>query len=94
MIDDSFNAWLIEINSSPACDYSTPVTEVYVKNALTEILSVELDVKDLGKASMGTDRDSRGEKPSTGGWSYIHSGPFLDVPTASFGAVLRRELHF
>ena len=88
MIDDSFNTWLIEINSSPACDYSTPVTEVYVKNALTEILNVVLDVKDWEKASMGTDKDSRGEKPSTGGWSCIHRGPFLDVPTASFGADL------
>ena len=88
MIDDSFNTWLIEINSSPACDYSTTVTEVYVKNALTEILSVVLDVKDWEKASIGTDKDSRGEKPSTGGWSCIHRGPFLDVPTASFGAAL------
>jgi hypothetical protein len=25
-IDDEYNAWLIEINSSPACDYSTSVT--------------------------------------------------------------------
>ena len=27
MVDTEFNAWLIEINSSPACDYSTKVTE-------------------------------------------------------------------
>ena len=50
--------------------------------------SVVLDVKDWGKASMGTDKDSRGAKPSTAGWSCIHRGPFLDVPTASFGADL------
>jgi tubulin monoglycylase TTLL3/8 len=25
MVDDEYNAWLIEINSSPACDYSTKV---------------------------------------------------------------------
>jgi tubulin monoglycylase TTLL3/8 len=25
MIDDQYNTWLIEINSSPACDYSTKV---------------------------------------------------------------------
>lgn len=25
MVDSSYNAWLIEINSSPACDYSTKV---------------------------------------------------------------------
>ena len=34
MVDDEYNAWLIEINSSPACDYSTKVTEVYVQKAL------------------------------------------------------------
>lgn len=26
-VDDSFNTWLIEINSSPACDYSTAVSD-------------------------------------------------------------------
>ena len=26
MIDNDYNAWLIEINSSPACDYSTKVS--------------------------------------------------------------------
>ena len=27
MVDDQFRPWLIEINSSPACDYSTKVNE-------------------------------------------------------------------
>lgn len=31
MIDDKFNVWLIEVNSSPAMDYSTAVTEKLVK---------------------------------------------------------------
>lgn len=31
MLDDQFNAWLIEVNSSPAMDYSTHVTETLVK---------------------------------------------------------------
>ena len=31
MIDTDFNCWLIEVNSSPAMDYSTHVTEVLVK---------------------------------------------------------------
>ena len=31
MIDDNFNPWLIEVNSSPAMDYSTKVTEKLVK---------------------------------------------------------------
>ena len=39
MVDDDYNAWLIEINSSPACDYSTKVTEVYVQKALVTLPS-------------------------------------------------------
>ncbi|CAN0081822.1 unnamed protein product, partial [Laminaria digitata] len=27
MVDDQFRPWLIEINSSPACDYSTKVNK-------------------------------------------------------------------
>ena len=38
MVDDDYNAWLIEINSSPACDYSTKVTEVYVQKALVSLI--------------------------------------------------------
>ena len=31
MIDEALNVWLIEINSSPAMDFSTPITEKLVK---------------------------------------------------------------
>ena len=31
MVDTEFNAWLIEVNSSPAMDYSTHITEILVK---------------------------------------------------------------
>ena len=31
MVDEDYNSWLIEINSSPAMDYSTPITERLVK---------------------------------------------------------------
>jgi tubulin monoglycylase TTLL3/8 len=40
MIDETCGAWLIEINASPACDYSTAVTERYVQKALVELLDV------------------------------------------------------
>ena len=53
MIDDDYNAWLIEINSSPACDYSTKTTERYVQLALVELLDVLQSTKTSSKASTG-----------------------------------------
>lgn len=82
MIDDSYKTWLIEINSSPACDYSTKTAEAYVKKALVEILSVVIDVGEWEKK----DRESRGVRPDTGGWACIHRGPTLEVPVSSFGS--------
>jgi hypothetical protein len=81
MVDDDYNPWLIEINSSPACDYSTKVTEVYVQKALVEILNVVLDVR----AWDALPKKSRGEKPPTGGWECIYQGPYLETPSSSFG---------
>ena len=43
MIDDQFNTWLIEINSSPAMDHSTHVTEKLVKVCLSDIAKVAVD---------------------------------------------------
>lgn len=43
MIDNDFNVWLIEVNSSPDCTYSTPVTEKIVKIGLSDFLKVVID---------------------------------------------------
>lgn len=43
MIDDEYNPWLIEINSSPAMDYSTPVTECLVKEVMEDTIKVIVD---------------------------------------------------
>lgn len=81
MIDDDYNPWLIEINSSPACDYSTKVTERYVQKALVEILNVTLDLR----AWEALPKKTRGEKPCVGGWELIYQGPYLETPSSSFG---------
>lgn len=81
MVDDEYNAWLIEINSSPACDYSTTVTERYVQKALVELLSVVLDCREWEAQPKKT----RGPSPDTGGWERIYQGPLLEIPVGSFG---------
>ena len=43
MIDEEYNPWLIEINSSPAMDYSTPVTECLVKEVMEDAIKVVVD---------------------------------------------------
>lgn len=45
MIDDLLNPWLIEINSSPSMDYSTPVTRRLVKMVLEDTIKVVVDLK-------------------------------------------------
>jgi tubulin monoglycylase TTLL3/8 len=43
MVDEDHDCWLIEVNSSPAMDYSTPVTERLVKNVLEDTVKVVVD---------------------------------------------------
>ena len=37
MVDTSFNVWLLEVNSSPSMEYSSPITERMVKQVLYDI---------------------------------------------------------
>ena len=43
MVDSDLNCWLIEVNSSPAMDYSTEVTKRLVKMALEDTVKVVVD---------------------------------------------------
>jgi tubulin monoglycylase TTLL3/8 len=49
MVDDEFNMWLIEVNSSPAMDYSTKVTERLVKMVLEDTVKVVVDYANAKK---------------------------------------------
>ena len=40
MVDQDFNCWLLEVNSSPAMDYSTEVTKRLVKMVLEDTIKV------------------------------------------------------
>jgi tubulin monoglycylase TTLL3/8 len=43
MVDEDFNVWLIEINSSPDLSYSTPITEELVQAVSEDIAKVSVD---------------------------------------------------
>jgi len=49
MIDDNFNVWLIEVTSSPAMDYSTPITEDMVKAMSEDMVKVLVDFRYAAK---------------------------------------------
>jgi len=78
MIDDDLNCWLIEVNSSPAMDYSTPVTERLVKMVLEDTIKV---VVDYANASL-----KRKPKKDTGLYEMIYrASRIVDKPMNSFG---------
>ncbi|CAG9316942.1 TTLL8_2 [Blepharisma stoltei] len=53
MIDSNFRPWLIEVNTSPAMDYSTNITEELVKKVLPDTMKVILDLPCDPNASIG-----------------------------------------
>jgi len=66
MLDEQLNVWLIEVNSSPAMDFSTPITEKLVTQLLgTELPRIILD-GDNGRQCL----DGPNE---TGNWQRIYN---------------------
>ncbi len=79
MIDKDFKPWLIEINSSPACDYSTPVTELFVKASLPGILDIVFSSND--------DRNNSLKSPNhISGWEKIYSAEYLQKTSHQIGS--------
>jgi tubulin monoglycylase TTLL3/8 len=104
MIDDEYNAWLIEINSSPACDYSTKVVPCHffvllkfirlrqtTERYVQKALVELLNVVIEHKEWEGKSKKSKNSEfpePSTGGWKCIYKGPTIEKPAAGFGVDL------
>ena len=63
-IDSNWNVWLIEINSSPAFDFSSDVTERLVKMASEDLVKTVIDYQMTSKKKQN--------KVSTGQWTRIH----------------------
>lgn len=79
MVDEDLNCWLIEVNSSPAMDYSTPVTERLVKMVLEDTIKVVVDYA-------GAPTAKKKAKTDTGLFECIYrSKRMVDKPMASFG---------
>ena len=83
MVDEGGKPWLIEINSSPACDYSTEVTERYVRGGLVDLLKVVLDWEEERARGRGGER-----RVDTGGWTRLHRGPEMEKGDSGRGADL------
>ena len=66
MLDEDLNVWLIEVNSSPAMDFSTPITKKLVTKLMSEELPRILLDGDNGREPLdGEDR--------TGEWLRIYN---------------------
>ncbi len=84
MLDEAGNPWLIEVNSSPAMDYSTPVTEELVKEVLSDTVKVVVDYHYASK--------KKKPKVDTGNWSLIYKARRpIERPQHSFGLNLMCE---
>lgn len=82
MVDEDFNCWLIEVNSSPAMDYSTPVTERLVKLVLEDTIKVVVDYANAPTAK-------KKAKVDTGLFECIYKAKrMVDKPMNTFGLQL------
>jgi len=79
MLDNAFNPWLIEVNATPAMDYSTAVTERLVKMMSEDTVKVLVDYDEA------TDKTA----VDTGLWKLLEKGTYVSsMPVVGFGTEL------
>ena len=66
MIDENLNVFLIEVNSSPAMDYSTKVTEKLVKEMSDDLMKIILDYNNNNKINNNVNVVGKFKKVFTG----------------------------
>jgi len=70
MVDEGFNVWLLEVNSCPDLDYTTPTTEYLVRKCLHDLIKVVVDWADAPPHQR--------REIDTGGFELLHQGQRID----------------
>lgn len=84
VIDDSLNVWLLEVNSSPSMEHSTPVTQYLCPRAFDDIFKVVLDAPaERARRKKENLSDKRIEEMDTGGWKLIHKAVHSNAKASS-----------
>ncbi|KAE8997287.1 hypothetical protein PR003_g19723 [Phytophthora rubi] len=83
MVDENLTPWLIEVNSSPACDYSTPIAQRYVESGLSGIIKVVVDHREYEQRKRSSGAAAM-EEPDTGCWRRIHRAEHVGKPMSSY----------
>ncbi|EGZ16494.1 hypothetical protein PHYSODRAFT_437481, partial [Phytophthora sojae] len=85
MVSEDLTPWLIEVNSSPACDYSTPIAQRYVESGLSGIIKVVVDHREYEQRKRsGGGGASAIDEPDTGCWRRIHKAEYVGKPMSSY----------
>jgi tubulin monoglycylase TTLL3/8 len=83
MVDEDYQVWLIEVNSSPSMEYSTHVTKRLVKQGLRDLAKVVIDWQFAPKKLR--------KKVDTGGFKLIYKGVEFEERTNNVGINLLLE---